>query len=134
MDKTKKPRILFTCFCGGPVLLSTALVSFRELVNGVKTQVLKDREKEKERIAEQKRKQDEHKRIITGAGGFPPVPSSQGAVAINHWYNIWSRKNTTSRPATSTTHFRPGSTTSSTTGAPYFPLTQIESRSTMAQE
>ena len=109
---------------GPPVLLLTALICCRELVNGVKTQVLKDREKEKERIAEQKRKQDEHKRIITGAGGFPPVPNTQGAAAINHWHNIWSRKNTTSRPATST---------SSGTGPPYYPLTQIESRSTMAQ-
>ena len=118
---------------GPPVLLLTALICCRELVNGVKTQVLKDREKEKERIAEQKRKQDEHKRIITGAGGFPPVPNTQGAVAMNHWHNIWSRKNTTSRPATSTAHFRPGSTTSSATGPPYYPLTQIESRSTMAQ-
>ena len=107
----------------------------RVLVNGVKTQVLRDREKEKARIAEDKRKQDEHHRIISGAGGFPPVPNAQASAALNHWQNVWSRKYNTARPTTSNSviHFRPDSKASTGTDAPYYPLAQKESRATMGQ-
>ena len=103
----------------------------RDWVNGVKSQVLKNREKERERLAEEKRKQDQHTRIITQAGGFPPVPNTQATAALNHWQNSWSTKY--SRPATVTSfvHFRPESTTSMSTGVPYYPLSHRESHGTV---
>ena len=131
-------RVFFPFSCrvlaGVATTANDQVLVFRVLVNGVKTQLLKDRDTEKARIAEDKRKQEEHERIISGAGGFPPVVNTQSSSVFSHWQNI-SRKSTP-RPATCTSvaHFRPGSNASTGTGTgPFHPLTQRESLDTIAQ-